>query len=104
MEIEADAFLLFTLLLLIIWTVGLVAALGRRLAGDWLRGERARRAVIGVPMLVVFALDVIYQWERGPLIVWATAAMTLIALLVVGYLTGMRHEQEEVAGKVLPQS
>jgi len=106
-RIDADVFLLFTLLLLIIWTVGLVAAVGTRRAGDWLRGERtlrAWRAVIGIPMLLVFALDVIYEWDRGPLIVWVTAVVTVVALLVVGYLTGMRREEQVGPEKVLPQN
>jgi hypothetical protein len=96
-RIDADVFLLFTLLLLIIWTVGLVAAVGTRRAGDLLRGERtlrAWRAVIGLPMLVIFALDVLYSWDRGPLIVWVTAVVTVAALVVVGYLTGMRLGKE----------
>jgi uncharacterized membrane protein YhaH (DUF805 family) len=99
--------LLFTLLLLIIWTVGLVAAVGTRRAGDWLRGERtlrAWRAVIGIPMLVIFALDVIYDWDRGPWIVWVTAAVTVAALVIVGYLTGIRREEQVGPEKVLPQN
>jgi hypothetical protein len=106
-QINAGVFLLYTLLLLIIWTVGLVAAVGTRRAGDWLRGVRtlrAWRAVIGVPMLVIFALDAFYQWERGPLIVWVTAAVTVVVLLIVGYLTGMRHEKQVGPEKVLPQN
>ncbi len=106
-RINADVFLLFTLLLLIIWTVGLVATVGTRRAGDWLRGERTLRAwrvVIGIPMLVIFALDVIYDWDRGPLIVWVIAAVTVVALVVVGYLTGIRREKQAASGKVLPQS
>jgi uncharacterized membrane protein YhaH (DUF805 family) len=106
-QIDAGVFLLFTLLLLIIWTVGLVAAVGTRRAGDWLRGERtlrAWRAVIGIPMLVIFALDGLYQWERGPLIVWVTAAVTVVVLLIVGYLTGMRREEQVGPEKVLPQN
>lgn len=106
-RINADVFLLFTLLLLIVWTVGLVAAVGTRRAGDLLRGERtlrAWRAVIGLPMLVIFALDIIYHWERGPMIVWATAVVTMGALVVVGYLTGMRLEPQAVPRKASPQS
>lgn len=96
-RIGVDAFLLFTLLLLITWTVGLVAAVGERRAGDWLRGERilrAWRALIGLPMLVILALDVLYQWERGPAIVWVTAVLTVAALVAVGYQTGMRQEEQ----------
>ncbi len=106
-RIDADVFLLFTLLLLIIWTVGLVAAVGTRRAGDWLRGERtlrAWRAAIGLPMLVIFALDVIYEWDRGPVIVGVTAAVTVAALVIVGYLTGIRREVKVGQEKVLPQS
>lgn len=105
-RIDADVFLMFTLLLLIVWTVGLVAAVGTRRPGDWLRGERtlrAWRAAIGYPMLIIFALDVYYQWDRGPAIVWTTAVATVAALLVVGYLTGIRVEAQETPGKVLPQ-
>lgn len=106
-RIGADAFLLFTLLLLILWTVGLVAAVGTRRAGDLLRGERtlrAWRAVIGIPMLVIFALDALYQWDRGPLIVWVTAAVTVAALVIVGYLSGIRREAQVGPEKALPQS
>ena len=106
-RIDADIFLLFTLTLLIIWTVGLVAAAGTRRAGDLLRGERtlrAWRALIGIPMLLIFALDLIYQWDRGPWIVWVTAAVTVVTLVVVGYLTGMRREEQVGPEKVLPQS
>lgn len=105
-QINADVFLLFTLLLLSIWTVGLVAAVGTRRAGDVLRGERtlrAWRALIGLPMLVIFALNIVYQWDRGPAIVWVTAVLTVIALVAVGYLTGIGREKQELLGKVLPQ-
>lgn len=104
-RIDADVFLLYTLLLLIVWTVALVAAVGTRRPGDLLRGERALRAwraLIGVPMLVIFALDVIYSWDRGPTIVWVTAAVTIAILLVVGYLTGMRTEKHEAPEKLAP--
>ena len=63
-RIDADVFLLYSLLLLIIWTVGLVAAVGTGRAGDWLREERtlcAWRTVIGILMLVIFGLDVLYE-------------------------------------------
>jgi len=106
-RIDADVFLLYSLLLLIIWTVGLVAAVGTRRAGDSLRGERtlrAWRAVIGIPMLVIFGLDVLYAWARGPLIVWVTAVVTVAALIIVGYLTGMRREEQVGPELVLPQS
>ena len=106
-RIDADVFLLYSLLLLIIWTVGLVAAVGTGRAGDWLRGERTLRAwrtVIGIPMLVIFGLDVLYEWDRGPLIVWVTAVVTVAALIIVGYLTGMRREEQVGPEKVLPQS
>jgi uncharacterized membrane protein YhaH (DUF805 family) len=106
-RIDANVFLLFTLLLLIIWTVGLVAAVGTRRAGDVLRGERtlrAWRALIGIPMLVIFALDFLYQWDRGPLIVWVTAAVTVAVLLIVGYLTGIRREEQLGPEKLLPRS
>lgn len=106
-RIDADFFLLYTLLLLMVWTVGLVSAVGTRRPGDILRGERtlrAWRAVIGFPMLIIFALDVVYNWNNGPVIVWMTAVVTVVALVVVGYLTGMRLEPREEVGKLAGQS
>jgi hypothetical protein len=105
-RINADVFLLYTLLLIVIWAVGLVSAVGTRRAGDLLRGERtlrAWRALIGVPMLVIFALDFIFNWEQGPLIIWVTALVTVIVLAVVGYTTGMLQAQREVPDKVALQ-
>jgi hypothetical protein len=106
-RVDLDFFLLYTLMLFIIWTVALVAAVGTRRPGDVLRGERtlrAWRALIGVPMLIVFALDMVYRWQNGPQIVWLTAIVTVAALVVIGYLTGMRLEPSEEAGKLAKQS
>lgn len=77
---------LFTLLLLPVWIVALIAALGKR-DGGLLRGERPLRgwrALIGVPMLSIFALDVIFSWPKGVFVVWPVAALTFIVLVAVG--------------------
>lgn len=106
-RVNLDVFLLYTLILFIIWTVALVSAVGTRRPGDVLRGERtlrAWRALIGIPMLIIFALDVVYRWPNGPQIIWVTAAITVTILLVVGYLTGIRQEEQELPGKLAKQS
>jgi hypothetical protein len=104
---NAEFFGMFTLILLVFWAFGLVAAVGYRQSGHWLRGVRSLRpwrAAIGIPMLVVFALDMIYRWHDGPTILWITAGVTAIVLIAVSYQTGMGRETVSGDGKIAPQA
>jgi hypothetical protein len=55
-------------------------------------------------MLVVFALDVIYRWQNGSTILWATAGVTAVVLIAVSYQTGMGREEAAAEGKIAPQA
>ncbi|MEA3339709.1 MAG: DUF1189 family protein [Chloroflexota bacterium] len=91
-------FTLQTILLLPVWAIALVAALvgpGR----GFLRGERTLRgwrALIGAPMLLIFALDVIFVWPKGKFIVWSPALLTFVVLLAVGVWTARMQKQQEI--------
>jgi hypothetical protein len=88
-RVDIDFLGLFSLLLLAGWAVSLVAAVGERQAGDFLRGQRPLRAwrmLIGLPMLVVLALDAVYQWPNGAAIVWLTAVITFVILFTLELL------------------
>ena len=75
-----------TFLLLAVWVVGLVAAFAER--GDGIlkggRPLRSWRALIGVPMLFVLALDAVFSWSSGGILVVGTALITIIVLAVAG--------------------
>lgn len=82
-------FLLQTLLLLIVWGVGLYAALAQN-GRDFLgpdRPLRPWRALVGVPMLAVLALDAIFTWNNGGWFDLFAAAITFVALVGVGLYT-----------------
>jgi hypothetical protein len=86
---EFDFFGMFTLLLLAGWSISLVAAVGKRQPGNFLRGQRplrAWRALIGLPMLIVLVLDAIYQWPNGAEITWLTAVLTFFVLFTLELL------------------
>ncbi len=103
-RVDMDFFGLFTLLLLIGWGVSLVAAAGKRQAGDFLRGQRplrAWRALIGLPMLVVLALDAIYRWANGAAIVWVTAVITFLILFALEL--SMTQMGADESSKFVPQ-
>jgi hypothetical protein len=105
-RIDASFFGMFTLILLVLWAFGLVAAVGYRRSGHWLRGVRSLRpwrAAIGLPMLVVLALDVIYRWPDGATILWSTAGVTAVILIAVSYQTGLGRE-DAAEGKIAPQA
>ena len=72
--------------LLAVWAVGLVAAFAER--GDGIlkggRPLRSWRALIGVPMLFVLALDAIFSWSSGGIVVVGTTLITMIVLAVAG--------------------
>jgi hypothetical protein len=74
------------LLLLGIWAIGLAAALleGRRGIMGGERPLRSWRALIGLPMVVVLALDAILAWPGGPLVVGVVTVLTLVALAAIG--------------------
>lgn len=86
-----------TILLLLMWTVTLVAAFAERIGGILLGGRPLRgwRALIGVPMLLVFALDVIFHWSKGAFIVWPMALLTFFAVLGISLWMARDSEQLE---------
>jgi hypothetical protein len=86
-------------LLLVVWAIGLVAAFAER--GDGIlkggRPLRSWRALIGVPMLVILALDAIFSWSSGGIVVVGTTLMTLIVLAVVGLWPMWADKPEDAA-------
>lgn len=105
-RVGVDFFGMFTLLLLVGWAISLVAATGRRQAGDFLRGTRplrAWRALLGIPMLVLFVLDYVYQWTNGAAIVWVAAVVTYAVLFGLEFLTVRTDVQPDDASKMVPQ-
>lgn len=83
---------LFTLLLLPLWAAALAAALIPRTpapasnsAADYFRAEhplRFWRALIALPLLTDFALEIIFDWKLW-YVTWALAFLTLIALAAI---------------------
>jgi Protein of unknown function (DUF1189) len=73
-------------LLLAVWAVGLVTAFAER--GDGVlkggRSLRVWRALIGVPMLVVLALDAVFSWASGGIVTAGTMLVTIVVLAAVG--------------------
>lgn len=92
-----------TLILLPVWIVGLYGALA---PGGWdLLGPdrplRAWRAWIGLPLLLVMALDALFAWPRGGLIGVIAFALTGIALVAAGMFTlPSRDERAGGAGEL----
>ncbi|MBN1580403.1 MAG: DUF1189 family protein [Anaerolineae bacterium] len=75
-----------TILWLIVWAVGLVVALSEREEGimSGRRPLRSWRALIGVPMLLVLALDAVFLWSVGGVICFLVTLFTLVALAFIG--------------------
>ena len=106
-RVGVDFFGMFTLLLLGGWAISLVAAVGQRQAGDFLRGKRplrAWRALLGIPMLVLFVLDAVYQWTNGAVIVWIAALVTYLLLFGIELNTLQTEIQPDEADKIVPQN
>jgi hypothetical protein len=85
-----------TVLLLVVWAIGLVAALSARKGGiiDGERSLRGWRALIGVPMLLVLALDAIFTWSYGAVVTWVVTLVTLAALAFIGLWPILGSEAE----------
>jgi hypothetical protein len=82
-------FLLQTLLLLVVWGLGLYAALAKN-GQDFLgpdRPLRSWRALVGIPMLVILALDAMFIWNNGGWFDLFAVAITFVALVGVGLYT-----------------
>jgi hypothetical protein len=77
------------LILLVVWGIGLYAALVKQgwdlLGPD--RPLRSWRTLLGLPFLAVLALDMLFNWPNGGLILLAAAALTGIALVAAGMFT-----------------
>jgi hypothetical protein len=75
-----------TILLLTVWAIGLIAALSER-KGGIVSGERPLRpwrALVGVPMLLVLALDKVFSWPSGAIVSWGITLLTLATLAFIG--------------------
>ena len=79
-QIGIGFFGLFTLLLLPVWAATLAVALRPRTE----RPLRAWRALLALPLLLDFALEVIFGWDAW-YVTWPLTALTLIALLAVSW-------------------
>ena len=78
-----------TLIFLPMWAVALLAAFVEPGSG-FLGGERPLRAwrvLIGVPLLLIIAVNVLISWPKMAYVAWPLAILTFIALVVVGLLT-----------------
>ncbi len=84
-----------TILLLVVWIIGLVAALVERKGGivGGTRSLRAWRAAIGIPMLLVIALDAVFVWQYGSAAAWLVTLLTLLALAGVGLWPILREQE-----------
>ena len=88
-----------TLLLLPLWGIALAAALaapGRSILGRE-RSLRGWRALFGVPLLLVFALDVVFAPRWGVAIAWLVAWLTFVSLAAVGLWSAWRETRPEPA-------
>jgi hypothetical protein len=88
-----------TLLLLPVWVVALAAALaapGRTILGQE-RPLRGWRALLGVPVLLVFALDIALRPRWGVAVAWVLAWLTFVVLAMVGAWTAWRETRPEPA-------
>lgn len=106
-RVGVDFFGMFTLLLLAGWGISLVAAVGKRQSGDFLRGKRplrAWRALFGIPMLVLFVLDAVYQWTNGAAIVWIAAVVTYLWLFGIELNSVSTEIQPDESDKIVPQN
>ena len=87
-----------TLILLTIWGVALYAALVKQgwdlLGPD--RPLRSWRALLGLPFLVILALDMFFNWANGGLILLVAAALTGIALVAAGMFTLKQPEDAAI--------
>jgi len=78
--VRVNFLFLHTLLLLVIWSVALVLVFKNQ--GKHSEAPlRLWRAWIGLPLLVVMALNIVFQWPQGGTIVWVAAVLTLAALI-----------------------
>ncbi len=87
-----------TIILIVFWTIGLYAALvpnGWDLLGPD-RPLRAWRTWLGLPLLLVLALDVIYSWPNGALVNLIAAAVTGIAMVAAGMFSLPQRDEEEI--------
>jgi hypothetical protein len=88
-----------TLLLLPLWSVALAAALaapGRSILGQE-RSLRGWRALFGVPMLLVFALDIVLAPRWGAPFGWLVAWLTFVSLAAVGLWSAWKETQPNAA-------
>ena len=74
------------LLHLAVWAVGLMAAFAETREGILKGGRSLRpwRALVGVPMLLILALDAIFTWPRGGIWGLGITLLTLVALAGIG--------------------
>lgn len=88
-----------TLILLVAWSVGLYAVLTPRwwdlLGPD--RPLRAWRALLGLPMLGTLALNLIFSWPKGNIIVLIGTAVSGLLLVAAAMFTLPEREDEEPA-------
>ncbi len=94
-KFEVRFIFLQTLIFIPIWVVGLYGALapgGLDLLGPD-RPLRAWRAWMGLPLMIVLALNTIFNWERGGLINVIALALTGIALVTAGMFTLPSHDE-----------
>jgi hypothetical protein len=93
-RIGRSFFLLQTLLLLVVWLVALNLALTKDSSGYFGEGQPLRgwRALLGLPLLVVLALDAIFVWQNGGWFDLLALGLTLILLVAAGLFTRTHSE------------
>lgn len=86
---------LSTLILVVAWGVGVFMVTKQRQTGLWSvkRPLRTWRALLGLPMVLVLALDAIMGWSFGAAASWIVTLLTLAGLAFVGLWPMMAGEQ-----------
>jgi hypothetical protein len=93
-RLGSSFFLLQTLILVVAWLVALNLALSKDSFGHLGEGLplRAWRALLGLPLLVVMALDAVFSWKNGGWFILLALVLTLILLVAAGLYTRPRKE------------
>jgi len=82
-----------TILLMPIWLIALFISLAPIDFFARERPQRLWRALIGLPILIVMAVDVILTFEYGDVASWVVMFLTVIAFAVIGILPRIKENQ-----------
>jgi len=97
-RVNLSFFGLQTILLMPIWAIALYISLA---PADFFARERPLRpwrTLIGLPLLLVMAVDVIWSFEYGDVVSWILMFLTIAALAVIGILPRLQERQPDSPG------